>query len=108
MAIRSEPHCGDLVHEDVRGRQLVQGRVLCLFPEEINRDGEWEANLAPEDRVARIVDLNQGRATSKICVAVSDPACTPPEQCREPDPPSDCESILPDECREPDVLADLQ
>jgi hypothetical protein len=56
-----------------------RGEYRCVFPEEVNRDGEWEADLAPDDRVARITDLNQGRATSRICVAVSNFETIPPE-----------------------------
>lgn len=55
-----------------------RGQYWCVFPDEINLDGKWEANLPPEERVARIVDLNQFRATAKICAALTvDPAVDP-------------------------------
>jgi hypothetical protein len=31
----------------------------CVFPSEINMDGDWEADLPEEERVARIVDLDE-------------------------------------------------
>lgn len=56
----------------------------CVLPSEINQQGEYEADIAPEDRVARIIDLNQFRATAKICTALS--SVPPPEACRnDPD-----------------------
>jgi len=61
----------------------------CVFPDQINMLGEWEANLAPEERVARITDLNEFRATAKICAALS--AEPPPESVRDGDPPLESE-----------------
>jgi hypothetical protein len=53
----------------------------CVFPSEIDQQGEWAADLAPDERSARIIDLNQFKATAKICVALS--AEPPPEDVRE-------------------------
>jgi len=53
----------------------------CVFPSNINQEGEWEANLPQDERVARIIDLNQFKATAKICTALS--AVPPSEEERE-------------------------
>lgn len=44
----------------------------CVFPNEINMEGEWEADIPADERVARITDLNEFRATAKICTALSE------------------------------------
>ena len=44
----------------------------CVFPNEINMEGEWEADIPLDERVARITDLNEFRATAKICTALSE------------------------------------
>ena len=54
-----------------------RGEYWCVFPSEINMEGEWEADLAFEERVARIIDLNEFKASAKICTALSS---TPPEE----------------------------
>ena len=43
----------------------------CVFPEEINMDGQLEPNLPEDERVARIIDLRGSRAESQICVALT-------------------------------------
>jgi hypothetical protein len=43
----------------------------CVFPEQINMDGELQVEVPPADRIARIIDLDEELASSKICVAVS-------------------------------------
>ena len=58
----------------------------CVFPSEINAEGEWEADLPLDERVARIIDLNEFRATAKICTALSAPP--PPESERNAAPPT--------------------
>jgi hypothetical protein len=58
----------------------------CVFPSDINMDGEWEADLPPDERVARIIDLDDYRASAKICTALS--AEPPPESVRNADDPS--------------------
>ena len=50
-----------------------RGQYWCVFPDEINAEGEWESNLPLDERAARIIDLNQFRATAKICTALSEP-----------------------------------
>ncbi len=57
----------------------------CVFPDQIDMQGEWEADLDAVERVARIIDLNEFRATAKICTALS--AVPPPESVRAGDPP---------------------
>lgn len=48
----------------------------CVFPEEINMNGEFEPDLPEAERVARIIDLQGSRTESQICVALT-PAPTP-------------------------------
>ena len=55
-----------------------RGQYWCVFPDEINVEGEYEPNLPLDERSARIIDLNQFRATAKICTALSSEP--PPEQ----------------------------
>ncbi len=54
----------------------------CVFPSQITQSGQEDPNLPPEDRVARIIDLNRELAEAKICVALSegiDPDAAPSE-----------------------------
>ena len=53
----------------------------CVFPNEIDQQGAWAADLAADERSAHIIDLNQFKATAKICVALSE--VPPPEDVRE-------------------------
>lgn len=59
-----------------------RAQYSCVFPDRINMDGEWEADLPEEERVARIIDLDEDKATAKICTALSAPP--PPESVRDP------------------------
>ena len=43
----------------------------CVFPEEINMDGQLEPNLPEDERVARIIDLRGSKTESQICVALT-------------------------------------
>ena len=43
----------------------------CVFPGSITQSGGWDPELATEDRVARIIDLNRYKAEAKICVALT-------------------------------------
>lgn len=53
----------------------------CVLPSNINMAGEWQAEVPVEDRIARTIDLNEGKANSKICTALSAPP--PPESVRD-------------------------
>lgn len=44
----------------------------CVSPAHITQSGQEDPNLPPEDRVARIIDLNRALAEAKICVALSE------------------------------------
>lgn len=57
----------------------------CVFPSEINVAGEWEADLPFDERAARIIDLNENKASAKICTALS--AVPPDESVRNAEPP---------------------
>ena len=57
----------------------------CVFPSNIDMEGEWQADLPLDERVARIIDLNEYRATAKICTALSGEV--PPESVRNGDAP---------------------
>ena len=59
-----------------------------------NMEGEWEADLAFEDRVARIIDLNEFKASAKICTALSSEP--PEESVRNAIPPVAAEYDGPD------------
>lgn len=48
----------------------------CVFPNEITMSGGFDPNLPEDERVARIVDLQGNRASSKICVAL-EPVAAP-------------------------------
>lgn len=43
----------------------------CVFPEQIDMDGEFRIEVPPDERIARIIDLNEELVSSKICVALS-------------------------------------
>jgi hypothetical protein len=49
----------------------------CVLPANINMGGEWQADVPADERIARVIDLNETRATGKICVALSSP---PPDE----------------------------
>jgi hypothetical protein len=71
-----------------------RNEYFCVFPDEINMQGEWEADLEPDERVARIVDLNESLTTSKICTALS--SVPPPESEREGTQPASQFDLGPD------------
>jgi len=50
----------------------------CVFPSEIDMNGQFDPNLPDDERVARIIDLEGDRTDSKICVALTPPS-TPAE-----------------------------
>ena len=43
----------------------------CVFPEQINMNGQFEPNLPEDERVARIIDLQGSKTDSQICVALT-------------------------------------
>lgn len=45
----------------------------CVFPADINMNGEFEPNLPEDERVARIIDLEGNKTQSKICTALTPP-----------------------------------
>ncbi len=50
---------------------------LCALPSHITQDGERSPDPVPDDeRVARVLDLADDRATAKICAALVDPFAT--------------------------------
>ncbi len=59
------------------GDGRCRAEYSCVLPENINQDGEWQAEVPPEERVARVIDLDQVRATGKICVALT---AEPPDE----------------------------
>lgn len=48
-----------------------RGQYSCVFPNQITRDGEFDADLSADERVARIIDLDAYKAEAKICVALT-------------------------------------
>ncbi len=42
----------------------------CVFPANINMDGQWQAEVPADERIARIIDLDQASASAKICTAL--------------------------------------
>jgi hypothetical protein len=66
---------------------ICRGGYNCVRPAEIDSEGFWQLEVEPDDRIARIIDINTN-ANSKICTALTEPV---PERCRVADPPPDCE-----------------
>ncbi len=67
------------------GDGRCRAEYSCVLPENINQEGEWQAEVPVDERVARVIDLDQVRATGKICVALtSEP---PPESVRNGNEP---------------------
>lgn len=59
---------------------ICRAEYSCVLPENINMDGEWQANVPVDERIARVIDLDPTRARGKICVALSTEP--PPESVR--------------------------
>jgi len=53
----------------------------CVLPANIDMDGVWQAEVPVDERLARIIDFEERKATGKICVALSEPP--PPESVRD-------------------------
>lgn len=50
---------------------------LCALPSEITEDGERACETVPEDeRVARVIDLDDLKSIGKICAALVQMDCT--------------------------------
>ena len=62
------------------GDNICRAEYSCVLPANINQDGEWQADVPPDERIARVIDLDQTRAAGKICVALT--GNTPPESDR--------------------------
>ena len=43
----------------------------CVFPANIDMEGEWQAEVPADERIARIIDLDQTSASAKICTALA-------------------------------------
>ena len=50
---------------------ICRGEYSCVLPANINMDGEWQADVPPDERIARVIDLDQVKASGKICVALT-------------------------------------
>ena len=59
------------------GDGRCRSEYWCVLPENINLEGEWQAEIPPDERVARVVDLDSVRASGKICVALT---TVPPDE----------------------------
>lgn len=70
---------------------ICRAEYSCVFPANIDMDGEWQANVPIDERIARIIDLDPAHARGKICVALS--AEPPPESVRNA---SETPALIPD------------
>jgi hypothetical protein len=53
------------------GDGSCRAEYSCVFPANINMEGEWQADVPLDERIARIIDLNQTSASAKICTALA-------------------------------------
>jgi len=56
---------------------ICRGGYFCVLPANINMEGEWQAEVPVDERLARVIDLDEVKASGKICVALTQPP--PPE-----------------------------
>ena len=62
MALHPEPHGRDLVHEDLRQHGIAGFEYSCVLPDKITMNGEFDPTSPADERVARIIDLNEFQA----------------------------------------------